>query len=300
MITRGETPGQSLISRGKNMWRVLLLAVEKYIETDGEQRAASFAYYALFALFPLIILLVTIGSIFLDKTQVANAIVGFINDHLLVEPGGQQDVVVKTINGVIHSRTRAGFVSFLAVAWSSLGFFHALVRGVNKAWGTHEYPWWRLPLKNLTMLGIFASVLLIGIVIPLVMTAIENFWLSQHLVHDFGAVNFLIKKVRPLLTTLVLFYGLTMFYKFAPRRRTLLSEVWVSALIVTMSLQALKIFFVLYVKNFAQFNAIYGAFGAVVVLLLWIYLTGSLIIFGGCLSAAQWDRSEKSANCGPA
>ena len=194
MSTRGETPGQSLISRGKSAGRVLLLAVAKYIETDGEQRAASFAYYALFALFPLIILLVTIGSIFLDKTQAANAIVGFINDHLLVEPGGQQDVVVKTINGVVHSRTRAGFVSFLAVAWSSLGFFHALVRGVNRAWGTHEYPWWRLPLKNLTMLGIFASVLLIGIVIPLVMTPIENYWMSQQLVRDFGAVHFLIKK----------------------------------------------------------------------------------------------------------
>jgi YihY family inner membrane protein len=285
----GDTRQQALetVSGWKKAWHVFVLAVERYLETDGEQRAASFAYYALFALFPLMILSVSISSIFVKKAEAANAILGFVNEHFLVEPGEQQDVIVQTINGVVHSRRSAGFLSFIAITWSSLGFFHALVRGVNRSWGTHEYAWWRLPLKNLGMLGIFGSVLLIGIVIPIAMTPIENYWLSRQLAHDFGPGRFLVKTVRPLLTTLVLLYGLTMFYKFAPRRKTLLSEVWLAALVVTMSLQILKVVFVSYVKNFAHFNAIYGAFGAVVVLLLWIYLIGSLIVFGGCLSYAQ-------------
>jgi Ca2+-transporting ATPase len=46
---------------------------------------------------------------------------------------------------------------------------------------------------------------------------------------------------------------------------------------------------VLYTKNIGQFNAVYGTFGSVVALLLWIYLSGSIIILGGCLSASKYE-----------
>ena len=78
-----------------------------------------------------------------------------------------------------------------------------------------------------------------------------------------------------------------MFYKFAPRRRTLFSEVWAGAVVVTIMLQLLQHLFVLYVRSFSHFNKIYGAFGGVAALLMWIYLSGSIIIFGGCLCAVQ-------------
>ncbi len=45
----------------------------------------------------------------------------------------------------------------------------------------------------------------------------------------------------------------------------------------------------LYTKNIGHFNALYGTFGSVVALLLWIYLSGSIIILGGCLSAAKYE-----------
>ena len=52
-----------LVQRCQIIWRALV----KYDETDGEQRAASFAYYAFFAMFPLILLLITIGTSFLGN-----------------------------------------------------------------------------------------------------------------------------------------------------------------------------------------------------------------------------------------
>jgi Ca2+-transporting ATPase len=88
---------------------------------------------------------------------------------------------------------------------------------------------------------------------------------------------------------LVLFYGLSMFYMFAPRRRTSFREIWGAALTVTISLQVLQRGFVLYAVNVGDFNVLYGYFGSVVALLLWIYLSGSLIILGGCISAAQYE-----------
>jgi YihY family inner membrane protein len=271
------------------IWRALV----KYDETDGEQRAASFAYYAFFAMFPLIVLLITLGTSFV-KTEAAQEelrekIVSYISEYI---PHSQDSkVVINTISGVVKSRRSAGLIAFAILAWSAMRFFQALVHGVNRAWGTKEYTWWRLPIKNAFMTAILASALLLGVVAPSILKVIEElYWKhSREVGLDFGFVWWLFYFSRLIIPILVLFYGLSMFYKFAPQRRTLFREVWASALFVTIALEVLQRLFVLYTTNITQFNALYGAFGSVVALLLWIYLSGSLIILGGCLSAARYE-----------
>ena len=270
-------------------------AVMKYVETDGEQRAASFAYYALFALFPLILLFISIGSTFLDEASATTAVINYIGNYVPVGPDGQ-NVVINTIGGVAKSRRGVSSIAVLGIIWSSLGFFHALVRGVNHAWGTREYPWWKLPIKNIGMVGIVASALFIGIIAPVVMTAVQSFMRQHHLDFGEGIIMATMQSIKLLVPVAVLFYGLSMFYKFAPRRHTLFSEVWIPALTVTFLLQLLQHLFVLYVRNFSHFNKIYGTFGGVVALLMWIYLSGTIIIFGGCLCAALSEARERTRN----
>ena len=86
---------------------------------------------------------------------------------------------------------------------------------------------------------------------------------------------------------LVVFLSLSLFYRLAPRRPTQFAEVWAAALCATVLLQAAESLFVIYLKNFATLNAVYGAFGGIMALLLWIYLSGCIFIFGACLCAAQ-------------
>lgn len=275
-----------IVSWLKTAWRVVWRALCIYTSTDGEQRAASFAYYAFFALFPLTLLFVSLGSMFLDQHQVTAQITEFVGRYV-PSLSEEDNIVMKTLKGVVDSRKRAGAIALVAIVWSSLGFFHALVRGVNRAWGTHEYPWWKLPFANLGILGIVASALFLGLVTPTVVDALEAFAWKQKLAWGMQYISTILREARLLVPTLVLFYGFTMFYKFAPQRRTAFREVWGAALVVTVLLQVLQQLFVLYARNFSNFNAVYGAFGSIVALLMWIYLSGSIIIFGGCLSAAQ-------------
>ena len=271
---------------GSVLWRALI----KYDETDGEQRAASFAYYAFFALFPLIVLLITVFTSFLGNQEVATQRITSTVQLYLPDPAASAQII-RTIQGVVKSRGSAGLIAFAVLAWSALRFFQALVRGVNRAWGTKEYSWWRLPIKNLFMTAILASAMLLGIVVPAIINNIEmlytrhswEFGLSFMFVYDiFRAMRFFV-------APLVLFYGFAMFYKFAPQRRTTFREVWIAALTVTLGLGALKQGFVLYTVNIGNFNALYGTLGSIIALLMWIYLSGSLIILGGCLSAAHYE-----------
>ena len=69
--------------------------------------------------------------------------------------------------------------------WSSLRFFQSLVHGVNRAWHTHEIPWWKMPLRNLAMIGIVASALLIGVIAPVILKYLE--WYYWRLGLSYGA-----------------------------------------------------------------------------------------------------------------
>jgi Ca2+-transporting ATPase len=276
-----------LVQRWSVFWRALV----KYDETDGEQRAASFAYYAFFAMFPLIVLLITLATNFFgNRTEATAKIMTYVSAYLPLEAQDSK-VLIGTIDGVVQSRKSAGLIAFGVLAWSALKFFQALVYGVNRAWGTKQYSWWRMPIKNLSMTAILTSALLLGSIIPTILDYIEYlYWKHSWELHlDFIFVKTLFHVIRLLVPPLVLFYGFAMFYKFAPRRRTMLREVWPAALFVTLSFEILQFLFLLYTKNIGNFNKLYGTFGTVVALLLWIYLSGSIIILGGCLAAARYE-----------
>lgn len=315
------------LERGlRRAWSIVWRAAVKYTETDGEQRAASFAYYAFFSIFPLLLLLVSIGAFFLDEDKAVQAVMNTLGNYIPVEPGkldapgqpsvtvvgfavgiahgiGQPNWFVTVVESVIQNRQQAGLVAFLLLAWSAVRFFQSLVRGVNKAWGTKEYSWWRLPIKNLAMVGIVASALFLGVLAPSAINLLDYyFWtnVNSHLrdvsvdLYDMViAYQNLVRSgfwfARKIIPTLVLFYGFAMFYKFAPRRRTPFREIWFSAVLVTLLLQLLQHLFVYYATNLGDFNRLYGTLASVVALLMWIYLSGSVIIFGGCISAAQYE-----------
>ena len=269
---------------GKVLWRTAM----KYGDIDGELRAASFGYYAFFALFPLLLFFISMGTIIWgDKNLAAENVLEFVSQYIPVGPN-LQDVVVSTVQGVVNNGVKAGVVALLALAWSSLRFFQALVHGVNRAWGTREYAWWHLPLANFGMMTILAIALLAGVVAPVVLKGI-GVYLTTYGVVENETLQSSLRMTRLILPWLVLFGGLMVFYKYAPRRKTLFREVWAGALAVTVLSQLLNKAFVFYAANFSRFNALYGTLGSVVAVLMWIYLSGSLIIIGGCLCAAQSD-----------
>ena len=205
----------------------------------------------------------------------------------------KHDLVRQTIRGVIKARSGVGSFAVLGLIWSSLRFFQALVRGVNRAWGTHEYTWWRLPIQNMLMVVVSASALLVGMLTPIFLRSIEGAIWRMDISVGASLIVFGFELVRFLFPSAVLFYGLSMFYMLAPRRRTTFREVWVGALLVALLLQVLQSLFILYAKNVAHFNAVYGAFGSVIAVLMWIYLSGSVIILGGCFCAATAEVAGK-------
>ena len=264
------------------VWKILFLAFKKFLRIDGVQWAGAFSFNMFLSLFPLIVLFVTIASTFIDSDRAGKEIIYYIESYVPIS-GEMHNYIFNTISGVIYAREQAGLVAFVILVWAALQCFITLIVAANRAWGTAVYKnWWHLPIRSLMLLGITASMVLLGMVLPVLMRIVKNWFFATN---DFtswlyGIGSFLI----PLLLA---FFGLSLFYRFAPFRSTRFAEVWVAALFSTLLLQASESLFEIYLRNFATLNAVYGTFGGIMALLLWIYLCGCIFIFGACLCAAQ-------------
>ena len=263
----------------KKVWRIVFRAGFKFHQIDGSARAASFSYYAFFALFPLILLLVSLGSAFLKQEEVAGQVVKSIEQYIPLSEEHQIHVE-EAVYGALRARRKTSILAGVGLLWSASQLFHAMVRGVNTAWGTIEVPWWQVPLKSFIMLGLVVTALFTGILVPVIFNSLTATPL-------FGEQVFtgMFDLMSVLVPSLVLFCGLCLFYKLAPHYKTLFSEVVMPAFVVTILLQTCRGLFERYAYHFAHDNALHGTLAVVVILLMWIYLSGAIIIYGGCLCA---------------
>lgn len=272
-----------------NWWRTIKQARARWAEVDGDQRAAAFAYYLLLSLLPLALLLVAAGSLFVEREVVTQAIVKLVNQHTPLT-GEQEREAVATIRDWLNARGKISLAALPLLLWGALKFLRTLIRTTNRVWHSQTYNWWRLPLKGLGLLGITASAVLIGILLPTVV-GVAGRWLATHL--EFPQWAFAL--MFHLIPGLVLFYGLIMIYKLAPSRPTRFSEVWLGALAATVLIWLGERLFLVYAANFAQFNVLYGALGGIVAFLLWLYLSSCVGVFGVCFCAAQAELRGKAS-----
>jgi len=278
------------------LWRVLAGTVNTYSEIDGESRAASFAYYVFFSIFPLVALLIGGGSLYFSSQQIIDSIQGFLPMGL-----AQQEFIWKTVHTIETVRGGVGLISVAILLWSSLKFFQALIHAVNRAWHTIEIPWWQMPLKNLLMIAILGSALFAGLLLPALLQgastallAAETFVHSRFPGFNLHMVSSLLDLSRYLIGGVVLFYSFVMLYMFAPRRRVRFGEIWLASLVVTFALQVCQVTFVNYLPRVVNYG-LYGAVGSIMLLMLWVYFSGIIIILGGCLCAALARANEIAA-----
>lgn len=281
------------------LWAWARRAVDNFSNINGTNWSASFAYYAFFAMVPLVLLLVTVctdvGARFVGETAAKRQAFDYIAANLPMGSDGRK-MVSTTIQGVLDARGKIGLVAVVSLLWSSLGFFQSLIGAINEAWGVEPLNWWKLPLKNLAMIGVLASALLLGNVLPAILKTVQGYV-------TFAAswTTFIFAAITALVPPLVLFYGFLLFYKLAPRGRAgvTFAMVWLPALLVTLLLVTSQQLFVVYATHITNFNAVYGAFGGVIALMLWIYVSGLVVVFGGSL-CATWNRTAEHRPVAPA
>jgi len=257
------------------------------VEEDCDQRAAAFAFYLLLSLLPLVFMLVSAGSLFVEREVATREVIQWIERYVPLT-AEQERIAMANIHDVLEKRGKISLAAIPLLLWGSLKFLRTLIRTTNRIWHSPAYIWWRLPLKSLGLLGITLSAAFLGILLPAI-ARLARRWLATYLEFPDWALTLMLS----LLPWVVLFSGAMMIYRLAPNRPTKFSEVWIGALVATGLIWTCQWLFLVYAVHFAQFNVLYGALGGVAAFLFWIYLSSCVGVFGVCLCAAQADVRAK-------
>lgn len=271
-------------------WRTLKLTLSRWTEVDCDQRAAAFAYYLQLSLLPLIFMLVSLASLFVERSLASREVVQWVNHFMPLTQ--EQSLYTETmIGGVLESRGKLNLAAFPLFLWGALEFLRTLIRSTNRIWHSPNYNWWRLPLRSLALLAITVSAILLGVLVPGFARLVQSWFVFQL---EFPPWAFaLLFQFAP---WVVLFYGLLMSYRLAPSRPTKFSEVWLGALGATVLIWLCQRLFMLYATNFANFNLLYGALGGIIAVLLWLYISSCLGLLGICFCAARAELKEEEKN----
>jgi membrane protein len=245
--------------------------------------ASSIAYYALLSLFPFFLLLFSILGSVTSNPADRSAILEFILRYF----PRQFEFVTTQMDSLQQSRIRLGFAGSLLLIWASMGVFGAITSAVNHAWGVEKQPsYLKHKLISFVMLVAASLLLLIGLLMVSAINVVEARWFAVVAVkapqlavlHHF-AVRWA--------TTAVFIAVVGLIFYFVPNAKVRFRDVWVGALVTGLAWRGALFGFSWYVKDLTRFTNIHGSIAAVVVFLVWIYITAVLLLYGVEVTAAN-------------
>lgn len=276
-------------------WWDVLVRVRKEIGRDNASLiAAGLALYALLAVFPALTAAVSIYGLIASPEQVADqfqSIAGLLPRQAADILGGAMRGIASKQEGALGLGAAAGIAIAL---WSARKGIVALMQATNVAYDEEESRGFFL--KILVSLA-FTIAAVIGFLLVLVLAVGVPVFLQETGLPPI--LQMALVALRWAVLWFVVVLGLAVIYRFAPDRDEPKWRwvTWGSAIAAT-SWIAGSMLFAFYVRNFGNYGATYGTLGGIVVLLLWFYLSGFIVMLGAEVNAEMEHQTKRDTTKG--
>jgi membrane protein len=246
--------------------------------------ASSIAYYSLLSLFPFFLLILSIlGSVTTDPNDRAK-----ILDFVLHYFPRQFEFVTTQLASMEESRIQLGVAGSLLMIWAAMGVFGAITTAVNHAWGVDKTPsYLKHKLIAFTMLVCSGVLLLAGLLLVSAVNLFEAHWFASVAVHSPKAFTVLHHVAVRWSSTMLFIAVVGLVYYFVPNATVRFRDVWVGAVVTGLLWRGALLGFSWYVRDLSRFSHIHGSIAAVVVFLIWIYISAVLLLYGVEVTAAN-------------
>ena len=263
--------------------------IRRYYVHDVARDSAALTYYLLFAIFPLLIFVSTLlGVLELDIASITAVLAPIL-------PSDVVDIIRTYLEYVAANQSRQLlWFSLVFSIWFPMRSTGCLMHSLRKAFG-RSAPENILLGQLRTLLFTIWMIFVIGLTLALVVVGRRALYflsgflpLSETFISVWGYLRFII-------LGLVMAISLGILYQLALGQRRPLREVLPG---VGSSLAAwllLSMAFSYYVEHVGQYSVLYGSIATIVVVLLWLYMSGQVLILGAELSASLIHRKKHAA-----
>ncbi|PVA11212.1 ribonuclease BN [Pelagivirga sediminicola] len=258
--------------------------------------ASGIGFYGILATFPAIAAVIALWGFFADPGLVA----GQVSEFTTVLPDEVADLLTARVGELVAAEATtlgwAGLISIGVALWSARAGIAALIVGMNAVYGERNRGGVRHILLAFSLTGVMIC-LALACFAALVVAPIALSFLPL------GFLGTLVAEVlRWTVAIATVMLALGLLYRYAPNRRGIARAGWITpGAIAATVLWALATWaFSFYLQNFGNYNKIYGSLGAVIVMLLWLYLTAFVCLLGAALNAELELQQRKDTTRGPA
>lgn len=253
----------------------------EFSEDKVTDRGAALAYYFLFALFPALLFMTSLLGM-LPIPHLMDTLLGYMSRAL---PGDAASILHKTLTEVVTG-AKTSLLSFgaLAALWAGSNGMASIMTALNIAYDAEETrPVWKRKLLALGLTFGFAIFILSAVVLMVFGPKLGEMVAGWVGLGEVFKLAWNIISI-PLVMSLVA-VGIALVYYFAPNVEQ--KWAWVTpgsavALVVWLAMSAGLRY---YVSNFGNYNATYGSIGGVILLMLWLYLSGVVLLLGAEVNA---------------
>ncbi|MCA1600902.1 MAG: YihY/virulence factor BrkB family protein [Acidobacteria bacterium] len=262
---------------GRNLWT-------KVNTDDVLNRAAILSFYFLLALFPLLLFLIALLGSFADTgTELRHNLLTYLR---AIVPVSASDLINTTVDE-ISKKSSGGKLSFGLVTslWFASSGMGAIIEGLNIAYDVKETrAWWRR-----TLLAIVLTIALAVLIITALALMFYGSRIAEGIANRYGfgaAFTAVWTVLRWLFVLVFVFLAFQLIYYFAPDlHEQQLRWLTPGAAVGVILWLLVSFLFGSYLNVYNTYSVVYGSLGAVIILLLWFYLTGVTILIGGEVNA---------------
>lgn len=239
--------------------------------------AAALAYFLVLAIFPAVVFILSVLP-YLNVPHLQEAIFGLLNQAL---PADAATLLDQTVSQIV-SKQAGGLLTFgaLFTVWSASAGIYALMQQLNVAYEIKERrAFWKVRCISILLMAIFVF-LVIGSFSLIVLGGVIQSWVASLIGWSHPLLIFF-ATVRWIIIAAALLLGISLIYSFGPdvtpKFRYVSPGGVAGAALIALSSIGVR----LYVLFFGNDSAMYGSVGAIVILMLWLYLVGIALLVGG-------------------
>jgi membrane protein len=294
LTAAAQTAVQVPIQAGEDVrrlaWKAMRDGFVDFYNSNNLTYAASIAYYTLLSLFPFLLLVMSFVSRLAVGVEDAS---GQPLLHIIVQAlPSRFEFLTGQVPELAGSALNLSVATIPILLWAAMGMFGAVTTAVNHAWGVEkDYSFLKHKLMAFVLMLSAGILVVTALLITSFAQIIEARWFSGVL-QRFPELAALTGFAYRNAATFVFIFVIGFIYYFVPNTRVRLRDVWFGAVLAGLLWRLVFAGFAWYVRDLSRFN-VHGSIAAVVVFLLWVYLSAVIFLYGVEVTAA-WARLRKA------
>jgi len=259
----------------------LQLSKRVYHEIDDDEvltRSAALAYYFVSALFPMIFFLMAMLGLFAQSHDLQSSLLNYAARFM---PGDAYSLIQKTIKEVANNSSGLKLAFGLVLAlWSGSGGIVSIMDALNRCYHVKDSrPWWKQRLMAIALTIAISVLTIAALAIVLYGGNIVNFVGSHVGLSSVSVIAWRIVQWPIALFFVVLSFAL--LYYWSPDTEQQWLWITPGSVVGVVTWIGASLLFRVYLHFFNSYSKTYGSLGAVIILLLWLYISGMAVLLGG-------------------